>query len=961
MEQEGHQLIVHLHEEEEEIMEDGALIRKQSVSHSKGNFVMDEVTFTSSSSSSSSPCSNSSEHTNGVCPVVPPDGSPVQKEGEIAETGDAGENCNHVNGDQVDFAAVGLAQVAEFAGAPTNGEAINGGVVSQHTNSVYFDKQQGDEVNGINGVQNGNVSEPVHPTNLGEREFDSQADQSVIQNSLCSEITSQCMKTVDDNLPSVPKLPHINNSSDKHAKAVMNFHEETSTKETPNLIQEIDQQLEEYDVEAVLAKQETHDLFCPNCHSCITKRVILKKRKRNTQKSYSIPKRKTIDSSELVNYSAKPDSNQDDHANVTPESYVVSPEPPADDDNRPHEEPEVFRCLSCFSFFIPSGKCFDLIRNFGGASKNEGAQNCSSVPASNLQNPSNPQGSNANWFKSLITFNKGKKASDTSPEHSGTGPAEQRYPALSTSDGPTTAEINHPKRPLADTSGIQNVKPTPDINHGHGGMNSSTNGFPSIQSGTKFAGDMMNGVRERNNLQDPIDFLKEEQLLPENLLIKEGEKNASVDIIKTVMYISIFSYVMCFINSFLAHFSKSESDNVEVMPSVSISNDKAPKYESVPLAAATTETIVNSGETAKDDILKPYEGKPEFLVSATVGSQVLKESVKDVDKTREIVQNGYSSLGQGAQSPIQSSGSPIFANDVTSNKLNVIDAIFPSKPDFTLIDNVQKEIDKEINCPTGKENQGGDVIIDVGGGAFASSTSQTEDNIPAEGAIITESQTLGEQPRDEVAEPQGWEILKSIVYGGLVESITSLGIVSSAVSLGDTPLNIIALGFANIIGGLFMLCHNLINLKNDHFGEDQTQMNVQDRYQELLGRRTNFLLHAVVAVLSFLIFGAVPLVIYGILINKNYYNEVKLATVAATSVVCIILLAIGKVYTSRPPKSYIKTVLYYVTLAISAAGVSYIAGNLIKDLLEKLNHPESGFAITMPISDTSTESAWMSY
>lgn len=153
----------------------------------------------------------------------------------------------------------------------------------------------------------------------------------------------------------------------------------------------------------------------------------------------------------------------------------------------------------------------------------------------------------------------------------------------------------------------------------------------------------------------------------------------------------------------------------------------------------------------------------------------------------------------------------------------------------------------------------------------------------------------------------------------------------------------------------------LIDLKNGHSGGDQTQMNAQDRYQEVLGHRANFLLHSVVAVLSFLIFGAVPLVIYGLMINKNYYSEVKLATVAATSIVCIILLAIGKVYTSKPPKSYIKTVSYYVTLAISASGISYIAGNIIKDLLEKLNQPESGFAITMPISGTSMESAWMSY
>jgi len=143
MEQEGHQWIVHPHDEEEgeEIMEDGALIRKQTVSHNKGNLIMEEVTFTSSSSSSSS-SSNGSEHSNGICSVAPPDGSPVQKEEEVAER-DVGENCNHVNGDIVDYAAAGLAQVAEFAGAETNGEAITGVVVSQNKNSVYFDEQQG--------------------------------------------------------------------------------------------------------------------------------------------------------------------------------------------------------------------------------------------------------------------------------------------------------------------------------------------------------------------------------------------------------------------------------------------------------------------------------------------------------------------------------------------------------------------------------------------------------------------------------------------------------------------------------------------------------------------------------------------------------------------------------------------------------------------------------------------------
>lgn len=139
---EGHQWILRPHAEEEaeeeEMVEDGALIRKKYLSHNKGNLIINEMTSSSSSSS------NGSEHSDGVCSVITaPDGSTIQKEEEVAERGDGGENSNHVNGDKEDYAAVGLAQVAEFAGGDTNGEDMSGVAVPQNKNSVYFDKQQG--------------------------------------------------------------------------------------------------------------------------------------------------------------------------------------------------------------------------------------------------------------------------------------------------------------------------------------------------------------------------------------------------------------------------------------------------------------------------------------------------------------------------------------------------------------------------------------------------------------------------------------------------------------------------------------------------------------------------------------------------------------------------------------------------------------------------------------------------
>lgn len=51
---------------------------------------------------------------------------------------------------------------------------------------------------------------------------------------------------------------------------------------------------------------------------------------------------------------------------------------------------------------------------------------------------------------------------DAPLEYSGTGSAQQHNSA--------SPEIGLPKDPPADTSVVTDVKPTPDINHAHGGM-----------------------------------------------------------------------------------------------------------------------------------------------------------------------------------------------------------------------------------------------------------------------------------------------------------------------------------------------------------------------------------------------------------------------------------------------------------------------------------------------------------
>lgn len=99
-----------------------------------------------------------------------------------------------------------------------------------------------------------------------------------------------------------------------------------------------DVKVEEYDLEKILDEQETHDLYCPNCKSCITRRVILKKRKRTVRQETGKepPKR----------------------------PQLVEPPANAPSQTINQDSPEVFRCLSCFTFFIPTGCGFNIFHIF---------------------------------------------------------------------------------------------------------------------------------------------------------------------------------------------------------------------------------------------------------------------------------------------------------------------------------------------------------------------------------------------------------------------------------------------------------------------------------------------------------------------------------------------------------------------------------------------------------------------
>ncbi|KAI3682591.1 hypothetical protein L1987_82671 [Smallanthus sonchifolius] len=192
-----------------------------------------------------------------------------------------------------------------------------------------------------------------------------------------------------------------------------------------------------------------------------------------------------------------------------------------------------------------------------------------------------------------------------------------------------------------------------------------------------------------------------------------------------------------------------------------------------------------------------------------------------------------------------------------------------------------------------------------------------------------------------------FEILKSIVYGGLMEVIASLSIVASAAAVDATTVNIIALALANLIGGIFVIGHNLWDLKDDCYKfstQETSNQESRNKYKELLGSVEHFPMHVFFAILSFLVFGIIPPVAYGYSFHETNDKDFTMVIVAVASFVCVGLLAIFKAYIDRCAgfSGYVKTITYYLTIAVTVSGVSYVAGNLATRLIEELGLFDTG-------------------
>ncbi|KAL0321656.1 UNVERIFIED_CONTAM: Membrane protein of ER body-like protein [Sesamum calycinum] len=646
-------------------------------------------------------------------------------------------------------------------------------------------------------------------------------------------------------------------------------------------------------------------------HGDDLERVILRKRKRRIRVSDEEIKRNKIEAavdSKLVAVSSQSVRHQVVHTDEVGDNATQLPA--AEDDER-ERGPDIFRCLSCFSFFIPTGNGFKLFR---AAGEKDGKQNVQGEQVPSIKK---------NWFTSMFASNK----QDTAIQQGSSSQTDVQKVDV----GATPSSI------LGDQSGQPSFsQKTSTPSHASEGLQvtAGRNGTPEARD------QILPSPRQKPSLNGEV-------------IIGSGD-NLDMTATETV-------------GATMKQFDVYTKDQLtESKPEKEVHVDRETDLSGTVLPLSTH---VTNGESAEDAISFSQQDKEPVQLSPKSVS-VLKAS--DVD--------GNLNISVSIPHEEQEITATILTESVVENKNANFRSgnngqAYPTEVSQHIITKTKFEVHAGESLGVGNISgapvaQGKDTVIAID--AQPAGLSQTLQGIirPTETAALLQSasqiSTAGRE-RTEVRKEFEIEVIKSIVYGGLAESITSLSVVSSAAGGGAATLNILALGVANLIGGLFIICHNLWELKSDRVEQVANQVSDEateqrDRYKELLGRRQNFIIHAVVAIISYLVFGLVPPVVYGFSFRKTDDKQLKLVVVAAASLLCIFVLATGRAYTQRPPKPYLKSIITFVTLGVMVSGVSYAAGELVERLLEKLGLFQSSSVPNLLVPEMKpTGSAWASY
>ncbi|VAH99481.1 unnamed protein product [Triticum turgidum subsp. durum] len=554
-------------------------------------------------------------------------------------------------------------------------------------------------------------------------------------------------------------------------------------------VTEAQPKVEEYNLEKILDQQETHDLFCPNCKSCITRRVILKKRKRTVRPATPDgPSKRPYTEEVLVRLPSATLSRSDEQ-----------------------ESPDVFRCLSCFSFFIPAGCSFNIFRIFGRRDV-DGQPDVLPPPASE---DTPPRSENCtSWL--LSCFQPG--------------------------DSP-----NQPA-PAADPLTVPQS---------------------TVESSS-----------ENQAAEDPA------------MMPLQSETRNSNDTTTTTE--SSTSYIH-------------HSHGTVVKPEHSITGSSSEDQTTTTTTTRTTKATATSSSTTTSKAANTSSRTQSATgIFHTDTLEVITGEMPPPKPAGGAIMDGnHHLLGH---EDVHRAATTTFENGFTTHSVHTSGA----KVDGPNVTNIAR----------------GDI----------STTPIPEATGPHHVAVSVPEEVNLVAPRPQ--QRDDWDILKAIVYGGLVESVTSLSVVSAAASSGAKTLDIFILGMANLIGGLPLVYHNIADLRDVRDVSDDNER--VGHYWLQLGRRSKARLHMVLALLSYMVFGLLQPVVYGLSFRESNNRENKMMAVAGASLACIALLALGKAHVQTAPRAYFKTLVYYLTIAVSSSGLSYVAGVLITRLLEHFGVIEQG-------------------
>lgn len=752
-----------------------------------------------------------------------------------------------------------------------------------------------------------------------------------------------------------------------------------------NLLYESDHEATELDVERVLRKQDTHDLYCPNCNSCITRRVIIRKRKRTLPNSGEDGKRNKIENVTgpgIISTSVATTSNP---SHSTVDTCLDGSGAPASYNDDQDYEPDVFRCLSCFSIFVPTGNGFKLFRMCGDRSDKD-----------NLQDPPQAQVLKKSWFSTLFQSDKrasGRAAVETddtevliptnSTRQNGSVSSIHESSSHAQTDldgepvktgikesikGGTYKLISLQKVSRAEPGSLDNFKDQVSMNLNKENGETSLNEAPSnaiYADGESVRSEITESKEGGSKVLSPLSkgFTDYELLLNhegEHLEINPAGSppTTAEEAAETSTFRTRENGLKFFIPSDVNSFTV-EASQTDQKVNATIPNKSSDEKETAFLLQTPVSFLEESYTDSKVNISSHISPQNEQNSGASLLSKFATKTQNGEVTTNNEEKIHHSEVSQHSNT---------CKMEVYTNETFKADQSAPVSlnQNTLLLEGRQVNLSNTLKDTAANKISVGDTIVIVETSQIESSTAQRVQDlpIPAESGTLQHLETLiqiNEQRGMSTVGIQGLEIIKSIVYGGLVESIASLGVVSSAAGSDAATLNVVALGLANLIGGLIIIGHNLWELKNDKKTEASDQLDERvDRYHELLGHRRNFLRHAFFAILSFLTFGLIPPVSYGFSFRKSDDRDLKLVIVAEASLLAIIILAAGKAYVKRTPKSYLKTVLYYVVMGLMVSGISYEVGNLINMFLEKLGVFQSSLIVTLPETRL-MKPAWASY